>query len=141
MQPETPEQKRVAMSLLTADHDMEAASALLQVSPHLYESIGFHCQQAVEKYLKAVLVASSLPAPFIDDLTKLMPPLQQAKVVRFSPQDLADAAALNEFAVGLRYETDEAPDYTSADLLAMAQRFQTLLRPLGQAFLTQSPTR
>ncbi len=123
------------MSLLTADRDMEAAETLLQASPHLYENIGFHCQQATEKYLKAVLVASVLPAPFIHDLTKLLPPLQQANVIQFTQQDLADAAVLNEFAVELRYETDDAPSYTSANLLAMATRFQTKLRPLAQAFL------
>lgn len=136
MQPNTPEQKRVAMSLLTADRDMEAAEILLQVSPHLYEMIGFHCQQATEKYLKAVLVASSLPAPFIHDLTKLLPPLQQTGLIYCTSQDLADAATLNEFAVGLRYETDDTPGYTSAELLAMAYRFRDKLRPLAAAFLT-----
>ena len=135
MPPSTPEQKRVAMSLLTADRDMEAAEILLQASPHLYETIGFHCQQATEKYLKAVLVASSLPAPFIHDLTKLLPPLLQANLIQFSQQDLVEAAILNEFAVELRYETDDAPGYTSADLLVMATRFQAKLRPLAQAFL------
>ena len=123
------------MSLLTADRDMEAAATLLQASPHLYENIGFHCQQATEKYLKAVLIASALPAPFIHDLTKLLPSLQQASVMQFSQQDLVEATILNEFAVELRYETDDAPSYTSADLLAMATRFQTMLRPLAQAFL------
>ncbi len=135
MQPSTPEQKRVAISLLKADHDIEAAETLLQASPHLYETIGFHCQQAVEKYAKAVLVASSLPAPFIHDLTKLLPPLQQANISQFTLQDLADAATLNEFAVELRYETDDAPSYTCADLLAMAYRFRAKLRPEAQAFL------
>ncbi|MGY3089174.1 HEPN domain-containing protein [Hymenobacter sp. UYAg731] len=123
------------MSLLTADRDMEAAETLLQASPHLYENIGFHCQQATEKYLKAVLVASLLPAPFIHDLTKLLMQLQQASIIQLTQQDIADAAVLNEFAVGLRYETDDAPSYTSADLLVMATRFQTKLRPLAQAFL------
>ena len=122
------------MSLLTADRDMEAAGVLVVGSPHLYETIGFHCQQAVEKYLKALLVASALPAPFIHSLV-LMGPLQQAGVVPFNSQELASAATLNEFAVELRYETDDAPSYTSVDLLAMATRFQTMLRPLAQAFL------
>lgn len=82
-----------------------------------------------------MLVASSLPAPFIHDLTKLLLVLQQANVIHFNQDDLADAAVLNEFAVDLRYETDDAPAYTSADLLAMATRFQRKLQPLAQAFL------
>lgn len=55
--------------------------------------------------------------------------------MQFTSQDLADAATLNEFAVGLRYETDDAPAYTLADLLAMAHNFRNKLRPLAQAFL------
>jgi HEPN domain-containing protein len=136
MQPSTPEQKRVALSLLKADRDMEAAQALLQVGAHLYESIGFHCQQAVEKYLKGVLFAYSLPTPFIHNLVVPMVPLQQANIVQLTPQEFTDAATLNEFAVEFRYETDDAPSFTSADLLAMADRFRPKLRPLAQAFLT-----
>ena len=131
----TPDQQRVAMSLTTADRDIEAAEALVRAAPHLYENIDFHCQQAVEKYIKAVVVASNLPLHFIHNLVILMGPLQQAGVVQFSPQDLVDAALLNEFAVELRYETDDAPSYTSADLLAMAHRFRHKLRPLALAFL------
>ncbi|QKG54817.1 HEPN domain-containing protein [Hymenobacter sp. BRD67] len=124
------------MSLLTADRDMGMADTLLQNGPQYYEGIGFHCQQAVEKYLKAALVASGLPAPFTHDLTRLLVSLEQVGIGRFTPQDLADAVTLNEFAVELRYETDDAPSHSSADLLAMADRFRAKLRPLAQAFLT-----
>jgi HEPN domain-containing protein len=135
MQAPTPDQKRVGMSLLTADRDMEMAESAVRNAPHLYEGVGFHCQQAVEKYLKAALVAAALPAPFTHDLQRLMISLQQAGIIQFTPQDISEANILNEFAVELRYETDDAPSYTSADLLAMATRFQTTLRPLAQAFL------
>ncbi|TDN36157.1 HEPN domain-containing protein [Hymenobacter sp. UV11] len=131
----TPDQQRVAMLLTTADHNMEAAETLVNAAPHLYESIGFHCQQAVEKYVKGVLIVSGLPVQFIHNLITLMGPLQRAGTVQFTQQDFADATTLNEFAVELRYETDDAPSYTSADLLAMADRFRTKLRPLAQAFL------
>lgn len=135
MQPNTPQQKRVAMSLLTAARDMEMAENAVRNTPHLYEGIGFHCQQAVEKYLKAVLVSFAMAAPFTHNLVVLMGTLQQANQLSFDAQELADAAVLNEFAVDLRYETDDAPAYTSADLLAMATRFQRKLQPLAQAFL------
>lgn len=123
------------MSLTTADHDTEAAETLVNAAPHLYENIGFHCQQAVEKYIKAVLVASGLPVQFIHNIVTLMGPLQRAGAVQFTQQDFADAATLNDFAVEFRYETDDAPSYTSADLLAMAHSFRDKLRPLAQAFL------
>ena len=135
MQPDLPRQKRVATSLLTADRDFEAASTLVSVSPHLYETVGFHCQQATEKYLKAALVASSLPVRFTHDLLALMRALHQAGIVQFDAQELANASVLNDFAAELRYEIDDAPSYTSAELLAMAHQFQHKLRPLAAAFL------
>ena len=131
----TPDQKRVSMALVTADRDMAAAELLAKEGPPLYETTGFHCQQATEKYLKALCVVSGLPVVFTHDLVKLILPLQQLGNVPFTAQDLADAAALNEFAVEFRYETDDAPGFTSADLLAMAHRFRAKLRPLAQAFL------
>ena len=131
----TPNQTRVAAFLDTADNDIGMAQVLLQNAPQYYEGIGFHCQQAVEKYLKAVLLVSALPTPLIHNLILLLSPLQQAGALQFTAQDLANAAALNEFAVELRYELDDAPSYTSADLLAMAHSFRTKLRPLAQAFL------
>ena len=131
----TPDQTRVAALLGTADNDMGLARVVLQNAPQYYEGIGFHCQQAVEKYLKAALVASGLPAPYTHNLVLLMGPLQQSGALQFTPQDLARAVALNQFAVELRYETDATPSYTSADLLAMADGFRQKLRPLAQAFL------
>jgi HEPN domain-containing protein len=131
----TSDQIRVASFLATADNDIGMAQILLQNGPQYYEGIGFHCQQAVEKYLKAALVASGLPTPLIHNLVLLLAPLQQVGALQLTTQDLADAAALNEFAVEFRYELDDAPSFTSADLVAMADRFRTKLRPLAQAFL------
>ncbi len=135
MQPSTPEQKQVAALIRAADRDMETAESLVKHSPHLYESVGFSCQQAVEKYIKSVLIASALPAPFIHVLVKLLVPLTQATIISLDATELAAAATLQDFAVAWRYETDDAPSFTSADLLAMASRFRAKMRPLAQAFL------
>jgi HEPN domain-containing protein len=72
MQALTPDQKRVSMSLETADRDMAAAQLLVNGGPPVYEATGFHCQQATEKYLKAVLVVAGLPVLFTHDLVKLV---------------------------------------------------------------------
>jgi len=114
---------------------MAAAELLANEGSPQYETTGFHCQQATEKYLKAMLVVAGLPVVFTHDLVKLILPLQQLGTIHFTTQDMAAAAALNEFAVEFRYETDHAPSFTSADLLVMADRFRTKLRPLAQAFL------
>ena len=118
----------------TADRDMNVAELIYQNSPHFYESIGFHCQQAVEKYLKAGLVTKGLPAPYTHDLARLLNSLNP--FISFDLDEQTAAVALLEFAVELRYEIDEDPSYTSAELLAMAHRFQHKLRPLAAAFLT-----
>ena len=131
----TADQTHVLSLLTTADNDIGMAQILPQNAFQYYEGIGLHYQPAVEKYLKAVSIASALPTPFIHNLVILMGPLQQAGTLQFSAQDLAAAAALNEFAVELRYETDNAPSHPSADLLAMADGFRQKLRPLAQAFL------
>ena len=135
MQPEASIQKRVATLLKKADHNMEMAESAVVHTPHLYEDIGFQCQQATEKYAKAVLLANGLPAPFIHVLVKLLLPLAEGSIVALDGRDMANAAILQDFAVELRYEIDEDPSYTSAELLAMAHRFQHKLRPLAAAFL------
>ena len=129
----TPVQIKVHTLLRVADRDVETAESLVQHSPHLFESIGFSCQQATEKYLKAVLVANGLPAPFIHDLTSLATGLVGQVV--FDYDDVSAATILTSFAVKWRYERDDDPDFTVADILNMMYRFRTKLRPLALAFL------
>lgn len=54
MQPESDE---VAAWLQKAEHDRRTAAAALAQDPPITDTAAFHCQQAVEKYLKAFLVA------------------------------------------------------------------------------------
>ena len=132
-QPSTPAQTQVHTLLRVADRDAETAESLARYAPHLYEGIGFHCQQAAEKYLKAALVGFGLPAPFTHDLTSLATDL--AARVTFDADDVSAAVILNACAVKWRYERDDAPDFSVPTLLAMMRRFQTKLRPLAVAFL------
>ncbi len=39
-----------------ADHDLDSAKLIYLHFPDYFDTIAFHCQQAVEKYLKAMLV-------------------------------------------------------------------------------------
>ncbi|RZK36478.1 MAG: HEPN domain-containing protein [Hymenobacter sp.] len=133
-QPRTSTQTRVETLVRAADRDVETAESLATHSPHPCESIEFSCQQAVEKYLKAALLLHGLPAPFIHDLTSLATDL--AAQIAFDHDDVSAATILNAFAVKWRYENDDTPDFTTAELLAMMHRFRTKLRPLAQAFLT-----
>lgn len=39
-----------------ADHDLGSAKVIYLHLPEYFDTIAFHCQQAVEKYLKAALI-------------------------------------------------------------------------------------
>jgi len=52
--------------------DLGSAKFLLSMRPIPLEVIGFHCQQAVEKYLKAYLVARGVEPEKTHDLVELI---------------------------------------------------------------------
>lgn len=55
-----------------AEEDWRGANDLATGEPPLRDLICFHCQQAVEKYLKAVLQENGAPVPKIHDLDDLL---------------------------------------------------------------------
>ena len=56
-----------------ADHDLTAAAAILKLGKTApKETVCFHAQQCVEKYLKAVLVYRSIPFSKTHDIRALM---------------------------------------------------------------------
>ncbi len=67
----------------SSDADIEAAKVLLETRPHLNSIILFHCQQALEKILKALLIHQEIQVrkihdhknyfPFLKMKTGLMP--------------------------------------------------------------------
>jgi len=52
--------------------DLEAAERLARDAPHLYQMALYHCQQAGEKWLKALLAASGVAYPRVHDLRALL---------------------------------------------------------------------
>jgi len=88
--------------LLKADNDLLIALMALPQGNLLTEEIGFHCQQAAEKYLKACFILFDKMPPRIHDLILL---LQQL------PEELKSlnegSLILNEYAVNLRYPSPE----------------------------------
>lgn len=87
-----------------ADEDFLAAEKLLMNDPqHLLNTIGFHCQQAIEKYLKGFLVCYHVDFLFTHDLETL---LQQCSLIDndFSKFDFKN---LTDFAVLYRYPDDD----------------------------------
>jgi HEPN domain-containing protein len=66
------------------------------------EIIGFHAQQAVEKWLKAVLGSRGIRFEYTHDLRRLIAEVTRA--VGEFPFDNAQVVALTEHAVPLRYD-------------------------------------
>ena len=101
--PETLEVLRVWVR--KAEHDLEAARRIVATEEGCpYDTVCFHCQQACEKYLKALLTLGGVQAPRthdLDELLALLPPspLRQA-IAATAP------SSLNPYAVDVRYADD-----------------------------------
>lgn len=67
------------------------------------ESVGFHAQQAIEKWLKAVLASRGVDFEYTHDLRRLVA-LARLDSLDEPPFDIQRAVALTEYAVPLRYE-------------------------------------
>ena len=85
-----------------ADHDLIAAKLILDVQPTILDIACFHCQQAVEKYLKAYLIFKKLDVPKTHNLDLLLKNCIDINQVF----DRIDFLNLEDFAVRGRYPHD-----------------------------------
>jgi HEPN domain-containing protein len=113
-----------------AEGDWNAARQLNRVrkDPN-YDSVCFHCQQSVEKYLKARLEEAGINFPKTHDLIKLL-----GLAVTVEPQWVALhplVAVLNPYAVGYRYPGLTA---TKADAKAAIKDCKEVRRVIRTAF-------
>lgn len=90
-----------------ADADYEAAASLNRSKKKIKVNfiIGFHCQQAVEKYLKALLLCHKVAFPKVHDLIKLL------NLIKIKDPFLNgiknELNLLNPFAVWFRYPGED----------------------------------
>lgn len=88
-----------------ADSDYTAANDLLKANSTSTDAICFHCQQAVEKYLKAMLIACGKEFQKTHDLSVL------AEMLAAKYPDLVDFredfSRLTFYAVDARYPDDD----------------------------------
>lgn len=92
--------------LRNADGDRVALRKLAPDAEVIDVVVGFHAQQAVEKYLKAVLTASGIEYEYLHDLPYLTGLLESRSVEL--PPEIREAEALTRWAVEFRY--GEEPD-------------------------------
>jgi HEPN domain-containing protein len=99
--------------LTAARSDIRAAKALAADADQSNDVIGFHAQQAVEKAIKAVLVASGIEIPRTHDLRFLLDLV--APHLNTAPEPIAQADWLTPWAVAARYGASDASlDRTAA---------------------------
>ncbi|MCK9413953.1 MAG: HEPN domain-containing protein [Prolixibacteraceae bacterium] len=84
-----------------ADHDLGSAKIIYLHLPDYFDTIAFHCQQAVEKYLKALLVSYGIDFLRSHDLIYLLELLSEK--VEVEDSKFQKAFTLNGFGVQIRY--------------------------------------
>ena len=103
---------------LKAVEDLEAA----KVSRHLPSACCFHCQQAVEKAVKTLLVLHQTDFEKSHDIGRLLEVLRCTPVS--PPMEIAEGLdELSRFAVETRYPPASARPCEATEALAKAEKF------------------
>ena len=97
-----------------ADHDLGSAEIIYLHIPEYRDTIAFHCQQAVEKYLKAYLIFLDILFERTHNLILLLDLISQKESVSNELYD--KTTELAKFAVEIRYP-DTAEDLSENDIL------------------------
>jgi HEPN domain-containing protein len=92
---------------------------------HTYYIVAFHCQQAIEKYLKALLICHKIDFPKTHDLVKLLD-LSKEKD-SFLNGVRKELNLLNPFAVGFRYPGDNIDASELKQIVTITKNLRELL--------------
>ena len=95
-----------------AESDFKTAAHLSKGGADFLEGVAFHCQQAVEKYLKAFLVWHQVEFSKTHDIKTLLE--LAGKMDETILEILRDASILTPYGVDYRYPGDY-PDVTESD--------------------------
>lgn len=107
-----------------ADHDLGTAKLIFLHIPDYFDTIAFHCQQSVEKYIKAILVYNDIEFPRTHNLIYLLD-LCSSKI-EITEDRYDKAILLNGFSVQIRYP-DKTIYLSKEELevsIAIAQEFR-----------------
>jgi len=92
---------KVADWIEKADHDLGSAKLIYLHIPEYFDMIAFHCQQATEKYLKAILLYKEIEFDRTHNLIFLLELLSQK--IEITEEYFDKAILLNGFSVQIRY--------------------------------------
>lgn len=116
--PEKVKRDLVRQWLAKADEDLSAAQTLLSLGTAFFSTIGFHCQQAAEKYFKAFLTWQQIEFPKTHDLSLLLGLISTA--APSLAESLEAVAELTAYGVEIRYPGD-VPKITKEDATEAVQ--------------------
>tara|TARA_B100001964_G_scaffold162565_1_gene178422 strand:+ start:275 stop:682 length:408 start_codon:yes stop_codon:yes gene_type:complete len=123
------ENKQIAKQwVVKAEEDFRTAEYTLTMPENCpYSTVCFHCQQCVEKYVKAILVWRSIEFPRIHDIGELIDSLPEDIALLLSEEE---QELLSDYAVVVRYPMEDEPvakdDAETA--LAIAKRVREAAR-------------
>ncbi len=110
-----------------AENDLRTARREFRVrkEPN-FDAVCFHCQQAVEKYLKAFLQENGLPIPRIHSLADLLAIILKTNAGFVSIQ--ANINVLEGYAVQFRYPGITAEKVEAKAALLAAERIRSFMQ-------------
>ena len=95
--------KQVEDWILLADNDLYAAEIILKDEYPLTNIVAFHCQQTIEKYLKAFIIENDIPMIKTHDLIKLNGMIKDIKDLGIDETKLM---TINEVYIESRYPSE-----------------------------------
>jgi len=112
--------------LYKAEEDYEAAISLARKRKRVVpDAVCFHCQQCIEKYLKAFLLSEGVEPPAIHDLQSLRMLCSQIDKEFDGIKGTLDI--LNAYAVNFRYPGEEATIEESKEAVCIMRRLKDFI--------------
>lgn len=118
-----------------ATGDAEAVSVLYKSrrKQKFYYIIAFHCQQSIEKYLKALLICHGIYFPKTHDLVRLLQLIK--KKDPFLSALEKDLTKLTPYAVGFRYPGEDIEKQELQEAMPYFKRTKKILLKRIKEFL------
>jgi HEPN domain-containing protein len=123
----------VRLLMKKAEDDWKVANDEAATAAPVWEAVGFHYQQCLEKLLKAYLVVHDFQPPRVHDLSYLLRLCSQFDP-RFSACVTDSLILLDECAVNLRYE--ETDEITSAMMISAGHEARLLRQMILEVLVT-----
>lgn len=118
--------EEVAMLLRLANQDRLAFLTLCANPEIEMRVVGFHAQQAIEKFLKATLVARGKVFAPTHDLAKLAQAIEGAGVAL--PVAVGALKRLNPYAVAFRYDDRDINTVTRVEISALVDNIASFVK-------------